>query len=187
MSDFLGGISNDKKKLLAISLVAVAIVYIDVNFLLKAQVSANKSMESRAIKLKGDLDALGRDYKRMQEFKRELSVSKNKNYPKAKTIIAEEQLVSLLEAISNAANKNSVQISQIKPVKEAVKNQSSSKFSVLLINIELFSDYHKLGSFINDLEKNEILIAVANMKIIRSPQDYMKQKVSLTLKTYVKK
>jgi len=80
----------------------------------------------------------------------------------------------------------------MKPGKEAQVSLPASgsaipDASTFLISIELSSDYHSLGRFINELENSDVLLAVLSLKMISQPLNYFKQRVNLVLVTYVKK
>ena len=137
------------------------------------------------VKLKNDLKALDLGLKNMQALKLQ-----QKNLPpvKAKKIIFDSQLASLLNDISKIGNANNVTILQIKPSRDTQKSGAAApKFSPVSISLDLICGYHNLGKFINDLENNQTFISIESLKIEARPEEVLKQRVSLTLKTYVKK
>lgn len=80
---------------------------------------------------------------------------------------------------------------QVKPLKET-KPQDPKTVVVLQaqpvsIKLEVLSDYHHCGSFVNDLENAQELIVVEEIRIAANPDDTLRQRVALMLKTYVKK
>jgi hypothetical protein len=72
-----------------------------------------------------------------------------------------------------------------------VQNEKSmigkDKLTALLINLDLLADYHNLGKFIQALEDSPVFMEVQELDISTQLPDYMKQKVTLVLKTYVTK
>jgi Tfp pilus assembly protein PilO len=178
----------DNKKILLIALVTLTVVYFDFSFLAMAQIGYLRSMKPKIIKLQRDIAAFDKssvDIKRLKGQQREPTAS-------AKQVVPESELPDLLEYISDAGNKNNVRIMQIRPaVKEEKpkdgKAVSVSQFTPAYISLDIFSNYHSLGNFINELESGEKFIAVQDLKIARDKGDYMRQEVNLTLKTYVKK
>ena len=76
-------------------------------------------------------------------------------------------------------------ITQIKPAYELQK--TAVKFSPFLINLDLIAEYHNFGKFINTLENNEFLIVIESFKIEAQAKDPLRQKITVTLKTYVEK
>lgn len=193
---FLPGIrkklESDNKMVFLIIPVCLIVIYLDFTFLMKLQLSGIKNLEPKIIKLKKDLDALQKDLFRMQDLKNKQIEKKDKALSVAKKIISEEYIASLLQDMSDLANKNGVSILQMKPAKEPqspkVKEAPASvKFTSLLITLDLLCDYHHLGNFINDLENLQTFIAVQNIKITSQPTDFLRQKVTLVLRTYVRK
>jgi len=173
--------SLDNKKLALIFIVSLMVVYLDFNFLLKAQmVSANRSAKEIS-GLSNDIKSLQAGLKNMQAVK----AGKVSAKVKAKKVIFESELTALLNDISKLADSNNVRILQIKPTREIKK--SAAKFSPVLINIDLIGGYHNFGKFINTLENSEAFMSMENFKIEPQPKDPLRQKVSVTVKTYVRK
>lgn len=174
----------DSKKIVLILIITTMVLYLDFNFLLKAQMNWLKKSTTEIAKLKNDFKALELGLKNMQVVK---SQQKNLAQSKAKKIISDFELASLLQDISKIGNANNVRILQIKPSREIQKPSASLKLSPVFINLDLICGYHNLGKFINDLENSQTFISVESFKIEARPEEVLKQKVSLTLKTYVKK
>ena len=126
----------------------------------------------------------------MRALKNKQSLAEQKAVVKSTQIISEGQIVDLLQEISDLANKNDIKIAQIRPSREAAGQKQpygTDKYIPLFINLEMTCDYHSLGRFINALENARILMVVQEFKIQTQSADYMKQKVTLVLRTYVTK
>lgn len=174
----------DSKKIILILIISIMFLYLDFNFLLKAQLNWVKKSSDGIVKIENDLKALDLGLKKMQDLK-----SQQKNLPKvkAKKIIFDSELPSLLHDISKIGKANNVRILQIKLFHETQKAAASFKFIPVSISLDLVCGYHNLGKFVNDLENDQTFISVESFKIEAQPEDVLKQRVSLTLKTYVKK
>jgi type IV pilus assembly protein PilO len=172
----------DIKKIIFIILVCLIIAYVDFAFVIKMQFQAIGRIKSEIITLKKDTDTLNKNLTLMQQAqKKELTSTK------IKKIISEGEQPKLFQKISDIANKYNVKITELKPTKETkVKEEAKSEVSPLLLTLDLSGGYHNLGSFINDLENLEEVIVVENLKITPQ-QDSFKQRVNLSLRTYVKK
>jgi Tfp pilus assembly protein PilO len=188
VQDFLKDIRADKQKLIAVALAFVVIVYVDFSFILKAQVKAISDIKVKVSKLQGDILAVKRDMSAMQQNR-----AKEKISAPAKKIVSEGELLSLLEQISQIAKDNSVRVSQISPQKsnrpppaKPGQPQPQSAFLAVFIKLDLACGYHSLGAFINDLENSDYAMSVEDIRIISDPGAGQKERVSLTLKTYVK-
>lgn len=177
----------DNKKIFLIVLIAVSILYIDYSFIIRMQLNNIKSLKSRIIKLKQDINTLNKQLADIDNLKIKLGQSKAAK----KQIISEGELPTLLEDIANIANKNNIRITQIKPSKEikakGEKVLPSTELTVIYIILDLSGSYHNFGNFINELENADKFIAVENIKIARDTKDYLRQNVNLLLRTYVKK
>jgi Tfp pilus assembly protein PilO len=177
----------DNKKILLIALAVSAIVYADCSFVVRAQLDHLRSLRPKVAKLKKDIAAFNKGFAEIGK-----SQNKQKEPPITKQIISESELPDLLEYISESGNKNNVRITQIRPaIKEEKakdgKPAAATQLTPAYISLDIFSNYHSLGGFLNTLENGEKFIAVQDLKIARDKSDYMRQEVKLTLKTYVKK
>jgi len=99
----------NNKKIALILIISLVFLYLDFNFLFKAQMNGIKKSTGELIRVRNDLKVLDAGLKNMQEVK-----SKQKNMPKnqakVKKIIFESQLASLLQDISKIGNANNVKI-----------------------------------------------------------------------------
>jgi Tfp pilus assembly protein PilO len=175
--------SLDNKKLALIVIITLVVLYIDFNFLLKNQIAGVNKSKAELTKVSNELKALDAGLKSMQAAK---SVQKSTTKAKEKKIIFESELTALLHDISKLANANNVRILQIKPTRDT-KKVSSVKFTPVSINMDLICGYHNFGKFMNSLENNQAFMSAESFKIEAQPQDSLRQKVGLTIKTYVRK
>lgn len=187
MINFLAKFANklDNKKIALIILVCLTIVYLDFTFIFKLQLQGIRNSKAKIVKLKEGLETLNKDLIIMQQ-----TPAKQETNIKPKEVIIEGKLPLLLQEISDIANQFDVKIMQIKTAQDTKSQEeiiAPVKLSAIFINLDLSSGYHSLGGFINGLENSKRFIAVKELRITRSPSDYLRQSVSLVLKTYVKK
>jgi Tfp pilus assembly protein PilO len=188
-------IELDNKKILLIALACVVIIYLELAFLLQGQFAGIKNVAGKIKKVGADIASLDKDLGDIQALKKKQDATKQKALQEAKRIILDDQVASLLDEISDLAQKNEVRIAQIRPLRQQLQQAApgkgavpaAPKFSVLLISMELSADYHHLGKFINDLENGATFIVVDSLKISANPADYLKQQAQLAVRTYVKK
>jgi len=186
----LNEIQLDKQKKILIVIFCVLIAYVDLNFILKAQLAGLNSLGPKILRIERDLANLNRDLQSMSAQKNNQTKDLQKTIIKSSRIISESQISGLLLDISKEANRFDIQISQIRPSREVKTTKPTvvtDKFIPYLINLDLVCDYHNLGKLINVLENSAVFIAVQELKVSTQLPDYMKQKVSLILKTYVTK
>jgi Tfp pilus assembly protein PilO len=180
----LNKLELDKKKILFISLACLIAIYLDFTFLIKAQSKGIGKITQKITQVKKDIDTLARDLLMMRQSQLK---EKEARGIKFKKIIPEEDLPSLLQYISNIANKHSVKIMQMKQEVKAKDDKVAQLGKNVFINLDLFSTYHNLGLFINELENGKIYLAVEAIKISAEANAYFQHKINLVLKTYVKK
>jgi len=189
---FLNQLELDTQKIMLIVLTSVIVFYIDFNFIFKAQLKALGKSGIQIVNVKKGLDNFKKDFKNMQDLKARLTLLPQKEAPKAKKIILENQFAGLLQDISKTANNNEVRILQLRPLREP---QNAATYQIRAVNgltplfviLDLSSGYHNLGKFINELENLQAFVGVKDIKITTLDDNYLKQKISLILYTYVKK
>ncbi|MCX5695130.1 MAG: type 4a pilus biogenesis protein PilO [Candidatus Omnitrophica bacterium] len=185
---FLNQLELDNKKIMLILLVSAVVLYIDFSFILKFQLQGLKKSGAEITRLKKDLGNFKKDSKNMQDLKSRQDVSIGKQDIKVKKIISENQFGALLQDISKLANNNDVRILQLKPSREAQGTvKSLGSLTPFFIMMDLSCGYHNLGKFINELENLRAFVGINSLKIDPFEDNYVKQRVSLTLYTYVKK
>lgn len=175
-------IQLDNKKIILVGLVVLIVLYSDISFVICPQIKGIKNTGSKITKLKQDINNLNNA---AANLKSEQLNAQEGVVVKEKTIISQAYMPSLLQKISDMANKDNVKIMQIKPAKELKAKDISTIAS--LINLDLVCSYHNFGLFVNDIENAPELMAVEGMRINPDSINYMQQRISLTIKTYVKK
>ncbi|MDD5476641.1 MAG: type 4a pilus biogenesis protein PilO [Candidatus Omnitrophica bacterium] len=186
--DNIQNIQLDKQKKILIIIFCFFIVYVEANYILKAQIAGLKSLEPKIALLEKDLKNLNRDLENMRVSKGKPALEARKAASRSSKIITEDQVSGLLQDISSAANKFDVKIIQIRPSRETGKSAiAGDKFTPILINLDLICDYHNLGKFINNLENSPVFMGAVELKISARMPDYLKQKASLVIRTYVSK
>ncbi len=187
----------DKKKLLLAVLIVLVFLYVDFAYILKAQMQGFSATNKKVAKVSKDLDALNKDIKNMQIVKIKLADGEKKAVSKEKTILSENQITSLLQDIEGIEQKSGMEIVQMKhgtvtagSAKKKGQVAAEPALGQLIpydISLDINGDYHHLGAFINEIENAQVFVLVQGIKISPSVNDVTKQKISLTLKTYVKK
>jgi Tfp pilus assembly protein PilO len=186
----LANIQLDKQKKILIVIFFALIVYVDMGFILKAQMAGLNSLKPKIARLKNDLTTLNRDLENMRVIKNKQNQDAQKAVIKSSKVLTESQVSELLQEISSEANKFDIKIVQIRPSREIQTAKPvipGDKFTAFLINLDLICDYHNLGKFINELENSLVFMGMQELKITTQLPDYMKQRVKLVLKTYVTK
>lgn len=186
----LANIQLDKQKKVLIVIFFVLIAYVDITYILKAQLAGLNNLNPKIIRLENDLKNLNRGLENMRNSKSKPGLVASVHGLTSSKIISEGQISGLLQDISNEANKLDIKIKQVRPSRETQTIKSvvpGDKFIPLLINLDLICDYHNLGRFINKLESFEVFMGMQEFKISTQLPDYLKQKVTLVIKTYVVK
>ena len=187
----LNSVKLDKQKKILIVIFCVLIVYVDTTFILKSQSSGIKSLDPKITRLKNDLANLRQSLGSMRATQGKPGLTAKKAITKSSKILSEGQISGLLQDISSLANKFDIQLGQIRPSRQTINAKDAltgdKPFIPIIINLDLTCSYHNLGKFINELEGMQVFLSVQELVISAQLPDYMKQKVSLMLKTYVTK
>lgn len=177
------------KNLTVVVLFTFIFVYLDSTFLLKRQYLKANSSVKKINKLKRQLSALEEDIAKLKEA--QAREGQKKQALEEKKIISEDQIPALLNEIQSLANKNGVKIMEMVPSKDLKSSPDRALGNLatvaLALRLDLICEYHSCGSFINALENSANFMSVLDIKITPDSSDKLKQKVSLLLKSYVKK
>ena len=189
LNSLAGKFDFDNKTLMLITIISSLLLYVNFSFIIKAQLAGIKEKERLTAQLKRDVDTFYKNLALMKDSESKNKKAKPQDLIKRKSIIAESEVPSLLKQIADLADNNKVLLLQIRPLRELSASGATpvEKVMPLLINLEAAGDYHKFGYFINSLENAPVFISVSEMKILPKEGDYLKQKISLVLRTYVKK
>lgn len=173
---------QDKKKLALAVIVLVLLLYVDFNFVLKAQTNAIKSLNTKMAKLKADINSLTLDKNMMQRTQGKTAVSQPKR------LIDEGEVSWLIEQIYKTSNLYKVKLRQVRPLSTARSaGLRAQNYSVLPINIDLYAGYHALTGFIRSLEQQSVIIKVEELEVRQRSRDIFSHEVKLVLNTYVSK
>jgi Tfp pilus assembly protein PilO len=198
--NFINGLKKNKQKLILAVIIAVAFVLFDIAFVMKAQVRSMGALGQRISKLKKDIEVVRKDLSLMRKNEKE------KDTRQTSKVYTEGEISFLLQDIASLANENQIdvmQITQSKDTKQQEKAQnvkggakSKSKpqaeqkaqgFVSVAIKLDLTCTYHDLGIFLNQLEKGQQPLFAEDLRITRDPENYLREKAYLTLRTYVRK
>jgi Tfp pilus assembly protein PilO len=173
-------ILQDKKKLALAIMVIVFALYVDLNFILKAQTKAIKSFNHKINQLKNDINSYNLDMNMMQRSGgKPLST-------RPKRLLAEGEISWLIEEIYKTSNLYNLKIQQVRPTQAIQHSAAQAKrYLSIPINIDLYGGYHALVGFIRSLEAQAVIIAVDELEIRRSRKDIFSHEVKLKLNTYV--
>jgi Tfp pilus assembly protein PilO len=183
MANFSNKLDPEKQRVVLIGLVCVFILYLEIGVVFRMQQGFIKSIEPKSAQLKKDIDTLNKDLTQMQAMKQK----DPRSVLKIKTLVGEESLSLLWQGISEMADRNSVKILEMRPLKGKETSIASVKCTDYTVTLHVSGGYHALGAFVNALENAERFIAVQDLKINADSADYFHQEADLTLKVYARK
>lgn len=124
--------------------------------------------------------------KRKQEAARKLKIVSAKWNQAKKMLPTEASISTLLTTLTKQSSKNEVKIRHLKPLGRASKD----KYDEIRIEMQVQGGYHKIGSFMADLNNMERIVNVRNLKLSptsRGDEEELQISASFNLLTYVTK
>jgi hypothetical protein len=179
----LEGITTDKKKIIAVSLVMAALLYADCGYGLRLQFNAVGELNKKVSELSKNLTAFKKNYANIATYK------DTRIQLTGKRLVSQDQRQAFIEYLYDLANKSHIRILQWKPDdKSKVKEETVDRVKVMpyIMSMDLLCGYHELGAFLNALEKGIFFVAVTDIKINPGTLDAFQQNAVLTIKIYEK-
>jgi hypothetical protein len=187
------GVARDNKKLILFVSCILIFICLDFSFLLGPQARGLRETGKRIAKISSDCRKLNKDLLLMQDFQQKQSAL-GADYLKPKKTFWLSEQPALLELVSAAANNHDLRLMQINASQDAkareivIKDSSpAGRFSCLVINLELYGDYHALGRYLNELESSVSRFGLSSLHIVYDQHDLYRQKITMTARLYVKK
>jgi len=190
MVPLLQDIVHDKKKLAVVAVCLLIFLYVDFTFIISGQIKAINAVKKKISTLRKDIEAFKSD----SAFVKNASLSQS--VPASlKKLPSEEEVPSLMQAISAIANENGVRIMKIDKSRSARQEAGSlaksspvkgnraglqtsdpaTGLGQVEIRLDIVAGYHNLGNFINGIENLEKLCFIDELTINRDASNPMKQ------------
>ncbi len=201
MKPVLKPINPEKKQTILLVVTFVIIAFLDVVFLLPLQTKSLKQVSVKNAALKKDIDLFSTELAEQEKILADAAKGVKQEKAKPRKLISIEQAPLLMKEISDIANKHKIKIVQIASAQGQPEKEKKSKTTkqakaakaappsapFLLVSMEIVSDFHHFGAFINDLENAESFMSVQSVKIARHAINPAAQKTNLVIKAYVRK
>lgn len=165
----------DKKKLAAAAVIACLFTYADVALVIGWQMKSLTAMKKEISAVRASIEAVSRDTAMINQASSAGTKVK---------LRSENDIPDLVRFISALSAEHKIKIVQITPLKS--RDAKAQGYLGLTIKLELVAGYHDLGMFLNDLERGEHPMMADEMRISQG-EDFMLHRVSLNVRTYVKK
>lgn len=183
----------DRTKMLIILAACALLIVADIALGIGMQVRRVGEVGKQAAQTRKEIKELG---SKLDDMKKNVEQSRKKLH--SKKVISESELPALIQYVTGLASDHAIKLMQINTEKAAATQETKKKSSkkqdsqaassmAVVLRFDLMATYHQLGSFIGRLESSEYVIFVDELRIVRDTNDPLKEKVSLVLKTYVKK
>ncbi|MDP2938777.1 MAG: type 4a pilus biogenesis protein PilO [Candidatus Omnitrophota bacterium] len=178
----------ERHKNLIIALFLILLFILDFTLLMGPQIRILRKIGAKVLVLSSDLRKAKKDIASQKEFKDKLTLLKGKIEEIGASVKPEEELPSILDTISRTANRTSVKITQLKPLKEertVVLKTGKTLFYQIPVLIDVRCGYHELGKFLNELERGDLFLKIIALEVTTNQDDILHHLVRLTIQLFV--
>lgn len=183
--DFLVNALNKRtereKQILIGVLIAVAFI-LDYVLLLQPAMSTFSETSLKVGPLKQELKELTSDIKSKDMIQRRWEQVKGLSGERDKTLIAADETPSLLENLSQQAQRSGVKIVSLQP--EDLKDKPKGTFAPFPISMKAVAGAHEFGTFLSNLETGTTFFLIKDLKITTNPADDRKHLIELSMEAY---
>ena len=179
---------DEKNRYYILGGILVFIFLMDYFLVLQPQLSTLRSINPKITLLEGDLNNARDNVKKTNQYEADLVKLREQLKAIERQVISKEEVPMVLEKISRMANKFSVKIDQIMPLKGseeiALKNKEN-RYLYLPILVQARSGYHNFGRFLNALETDAIFLNVTDFSFTADGNDPERHVAKLTIKIII--
>lgn len=177
---------DNKQQLEKIILIAIGVaivIIIFIFFILNPNLSRIRELSAKINEEKVRIENAESDIQRLSALK--LNIKKLEEKVKGyQGDIPRDNPEWLLDKINSLANEADINFNKIEPRGEIFKLDNYSLYG---LHIELETDYHRFGMFVNKLENSSPFLNVLDFSINSNKSDVKKHLIKLDIGAYVKK
>jgi Tfp pilus assembly protein PilO len=175
---------DDKQKLVLMGLLIAGVCFVAFQFLLGPGLNRLKAGKMALAEWKAKVTE-GREMIRDRDRIQRIATESTKKLSTLMAWIPNEADSSwVLKLISDVARQQNIRTVSIKPVKEEDQAQAGV-YKILSCQIELKTDYHSFGRFLDQLERQSPYLLVRDINIESSVEDDSVQEISLKIHYFV--
>ena len=159
---------NEKNPYYLVIGALVFLLIMDYFLIMRFQLGALSALGPRRLEIADQFRQLESGLSRMDKNQEQILALNEKLASLEKRIKTTNEIPSILEEISRAANQRKVVIEQIIPdtnLGNSVLKMSGGQYYFLPIAIEARSRYHDFARFLNDMEETGVMLKVGQMNI----------------------
>jgi len=178
---------DEKQRYYIFAGILVFIFLLDYYILMRPQLATLTKIIPEINILEKDLKSAKNDIQRLEQYNIEVERLKEEVDTINLRIEAREEVPLILERLSLMANQNGVRLDQIMPNtldQELILENNKRSYYALPILIEVRSDYHSFGRFLNQIERSDVFLSVENFTIAAA-KDTKNHAIKLRLEAIV--
>ena len=180
---------KEKDKPVAFIGLLVLIVLIDVFTLLGWQVRLLLGISKQANAKKSSFVTLDTDLEKLTEFKKETANLATRVNMYRRQVVKDDEVLLVIETVSNIAKESGVKIMQIKPTTEMRQQELVEVDGVILkevvLQITARAGFHQLGNLVSLLEKDARLFKPILLEIGPDAKNLYVQRIQLAISLIV--
>ncbi len=163
----------------------VLIFLADYFVVMNPQLKTLGTINSKILQLSKDFKTAKEEIGKTRQYHQEVVKFREQLKKDERRIIKNEEVNSVLEAISRMAREENIRVDQIMPIvgseKVLLKNRDEKYYS-LPIMVTVRCGYHDLGRFLNRVENGDIFLDISDFSIAASSDDSMRHAIKITFK-----
>jgi len=180
---------KEKDKPVALIGLLVFIVLIDVFTLLGWQVRLLFGINEQANTKKSSFATLDADLEKLTEFKKETANLATRVNTYRKQVVKDDEVLLVIETVSNLAKETGVKIMQIKPTTEMQQQEPVEIDGRILkevtLQITARAGFHQIGNLVSSLEKDARLFKPILLEIEPDAKNLYVQRIQLAISLIV--
>ncbi len=177
---------NRTQSMIFVGLVALLVLLVYFNLLLKPQVLRVADAVIKASRMSSDLRTAKSNIDKIGKFKKDIEAYRQKVDRYEKMLPAEQEIPGLLESLSAMAKSANIKIVGITPMFTGERDRQKSQiYREIPILVSAKSGYHELGRFLGNLENSDRFMKVADIQIKSNRTTPKKHDVELLILTYI--
>lgn len=179
---------TNKTKYYLFAVIIVAVLLLDYTLFMRFRIKALSLLTPEISRLSEDLKQVKYNFEHQPEYQKEVSGLREKLAKVETSILAREEIPTLLKSISRLAISSNVQIDQIMPLKDSqslVLENEDAKFYALPIYVKGQGGYHAIGKFFNRIENNQVFMNIEDFDVSQNSQNFREHVIKIAITIFV--
>ncbi|MBN2121419.1 MAG: type 4a pilus biogenesis protein PilO [Candidatus Omnitrophica bacterium] len=155
-----------KNKVTIIFAALTVFIFVDLIFFLPGQISNSRNIAKKLKEVKEKIESLDRDIANKNNFLNTKKSFEEKLLDIQSRFLSKDDSTLIMSEINNLAKKSNLEITNFRPrpLQEIVKHGHIT-FYYLPVDLKFETSFHRLGEFLNRLEKLDFSVELTELKM----------------------